>query len=59
MKKMSRDRQKRKEELNSKYQEALNRFQQNPSNVTKLEILFALEHVGMSMVRREASIFLT
>ena len=25
------------EELNSKYQDALNRFQQNPSNVTKQE----------------------
>ena len=37
-KKMSRDRQKQEEELNFKYQEALNRFQQNPSNVTKLEI---------------------
>ena len=35
---MSQDRQKRKEELNFKYQEALDRFQQNPSNVTKLEI---------------------
>ena len=37
-KKMSRDRQKREEELNIKYQEALNRFQQNASNVTNLEI---------------------
>ena len=36
-KKMSRERQKLEEELNSKYQDALNRFQQNPSNVTKQE----------------------
>ena len=35
---MSRDRQKREEKLNFKYQGALNRFQQNPSNITKLEI---------------------
>ena len=33
---MSLDRQKREEELN--FKEALNRFQQNPSDVTKLEI---------------------
>ena len=36
-KKMSRERRKLEEELNSKYQDALNRFQQNPSNVTKQE----------------------
>ena len=36
-KKMSRERQKLEEELNCKYQDALNRFQQNPSNVTKQE----------------------
>ena len=36
-KNMSRERRKLEEELNSKYQDALNRFQQNPSNVTKQE----------------------
>ena len=36
-KKMSRERRKLEEELNSKYQDALNRFQQNLSNVTKQE----------------------
>ena len=36
-KKMSRERRTLEEELNSKYQDALNRFQQNPSNVTKQE----------------------
>ena len=36
-KEMSRERRKLEEELNSKYQDALNRFQQNPSNVTKQE----------------------
>ena len=35
---MSRDHQKREVELNFKYQEALNRFQQHPSNEAKLEI---------------------
>ena len=34
-KKMSQERQKSEEELNSKYQDALNRFQQNPSNNIK------------------------
>ena len=37
-KKMSRERRKLEEELNSKYQDALNRFQQNPSNDTKQEV---------------------
>ena len=37
-KKTSRERQKLEEELNSKYQDALNRFQQNPSNDTKQEV---------------------
>ena len=37
-KKMSRERRKLEEELNSKYQDALNKFQQNPSNVTKQEV---------------------
>ena len=36
-KKMSRECRKLEEELNSKYEDALNRFQQNPSNVTKQE----------------------
>ena len=35
---MSRERRKLEEELNSKYQDALNRFQQNPSNDTKQEV---------------------
>ena len=37
-KKMSRERRKLEEELNSKYQDALNRFQQNLSNGTKQEV---------------------
>ena len=37
-KKMSRERRKLEEELNSKCQDALNRFQQNPSNDTKQEV---------------------
>ena len=37
-KKISRERQKLEDELNFKYQDALKRFQQNPSNATKLEI---------------------
>ena len=70
-KKMSRERRKLEEELNSNYQDELNRFQQNPSNDTKqeveklkseLEALYdqkvAPEHAGMSMVRRIANIFL-
>lgn len=36
-KKRSPERRKLEEELNSKYQDALNRFQKNPSNVTKQE----------------------
>ena len=35
---MSQERRKLEEELNSKYQDALNRFQQNPSNDTKQEV---------------------
>ena len=34
---MSQERRKLEEELNSKYQDALNRFQQSPSDVTKQE----------------------
>jgi len=34
---MSGERRKLEEELNSKYQDALNRFQQSPLNVTKQE----------------------
>ena len=37
-KKISRDRQDLKNKLNTKYQDALKNFQENPSNVTKLEI---------------------
>ena len=37
-KKISRERQKLEEELNLKYQHALKKFQQNPSDATKLEI---------------------
>jgi len=37
-KKISRERQKLEDEVNFKYQDALKRFQQNPSNATKLEI---------------------
>ena len=37
-KKMSRERRKLEEELNSKYQNALNRFHQNPSSDTKQEV---------------------
>ena len=37
-KKISRDLQKLEDEVNFKYQDALKRFQQNPSNATKLEI---------------------
>ena len=37
-KKISRDRQDLENKLNTKYQNALKNFQENPSNVTKLEI---------------------
>ena len=37
-KKMSREHRKLEEELSCKYQDALNRFQQNPSNDTKQEV---------------------
>ena len=37
-KKLSRERQKLEDKLNFKYQDTLKRFQQNPSNATKLEI---------------------
>ena len=37
-KKLAQERKKREEELNFKYQDALNKFQENPSEITRLEM---------------------
>ena len=37
-KKLAEESKKREEELNFKYQDALNKFQENPSEITRLEM---------------------
>ena len=37
-KQLAKERKKREEELNFKYQDALNKFQENPSEITRLEM---------------------